>query len=188
MQIIPLETKSRAREKWLNLANASVTTEYVLYTIPKVASTSLNDALPQPVYHTQRHKAKDIPLRQVAIVRNPYERFVSCWAYMNRRGRYRFYRDWDFVMIENDISIPELLDLIESCPGTDGHSRPQSEHIPCPVDLYRLENQKWVKDLNCTEVRRNVGPHDGELALRIVDKKRIEQYYSKDFELWEGAA
>ena len=136
--------------------------------INKNASTSLKDLRVD-------HRYREPTGHKVAVIRNPYDRLVSCFTNRPDYEHMTFGEFIDFVCSTTDSEI-------------DSHCRSQYLELdPWPDQLINFENINEEFEKMGLELRqRNKSEHKHWSAYYTDDQlKRVKERFKRDFEIWQ---
>lgn len=189
-------------EKYLGMA-----TTKQLFSYKKVKDTDLTisnpdwDTLNRPPQHLKAYQLKQLLPNDVfanfykfSVVRNPYDRFVSEFSYINdapneKTAEFMFPSISKFIDAVLPLSEKDKVELF------DGHLDYQCDYIyidrQCAVDqIFKFEDFEQCKDY--LKKRTNISadfPHSRASSISPVtlsddDKTKLYNYYEEDFRLF----
>jgi hypothetical protein len=194
----------------------------VYFPIPKVASSTVKRILHQPDNYqdpSMEIQQIEFPLirlseiekyssyKKFAIVRNPYDRMLSCykdkiirwygWKKQIHPGFVRYNQIFGFKMFKPEMDFEEFMKVINKIPDSlsDEHFRSQTRFLPLKRGQLFLDFLIQIEDINQLSLvfpkitldnltaSNSTKEVKQEILLTDQSKKLIYKRYQKDFEL-----
>lgn len=130
------------------------------------------------IIYTSRETALENGLRNFAVTRNPYDRFVSMYSDLILSRPKRGIK----AGLDPDMSVDDLLDFVRDNETLDVHLRTQSSFIPVhqflTFDIRQLST--WPLTLEPVKQKRHPSKVK-HIGLNAIQKCRVYELYRKDF-------
>lgn len=172
----------------ISILAAFLQNHYPALDIAKLSSSQINEMANEfltPI--------RSLNLECFALVRNPYERLLSCYFDQMTKKQSRFYfNDYLFSLLKEDMTFQEFVMCIKDIPDIlkDPHFKPQHYFLKGLKNVKTFKIETDIKDLDEMLIKQtlSLGIHNkNNKSIDIIDyytpelKKIVASIYEEDF-------
>lgn len=120
-----------------------------------------------------------------AVVRNPYDRFISAYNYIMNGGYHNGNDTQNFILIK-DLLLDEFLDRINDFKEKVIHFVPQYYFIDSRVNIIKFEEKEEGLKAYGINLNKHLNKSKNKFITELTDeqKEKVYEAYKEDFEMF----